>query len=139
MLLQASLFMNTASVYCQGLQSFFNFRHQFSFQQFWPPPVEHIINYNAYLSESGIAFSSAKCYLAGLSYVVNINGWQNPMDSFIVKKLLAGYKKSMVSRDLRKPISLPMLSNIVSVLPHLCSSQFQVALFQASFTLAFFA
>lgn len=50
------------------------------------------------------------------------------MDSSIVKKLLAGYNKSMVSRS---------LSNIVSVLPHLYSSQFESAPFQANFTLAF--
>lgn len=46
----------------------------------------------------------SKCYIAGLSYVVNISGLQNPTDLFIVNKLLAGYKKSMVSRNLRKPI-----------------------------------
>lgn len=73
-LLQASLSMNSASVYCQGLQSFFNFRYQFPFQQFWPLPVDYIIILIAYLSKSGIAFSTSKRYLAGLSYVVSING-----------------------------------------------------------------
>jgi hypothetical protein len=44
-----------------------------------------------------------------------------------------------VSRDTRRPIALPLLENIVNVLPHLCFSNFETALFQSAFTLAFFA
>jgi hypothetical protein len=51
---------------------------------------------------------------------------------------MAGYKKSNVSRDTRRPIALPLLEKIVSVLPHLCFSNFETALFQSAFTLAFF-
>ena len=138
-LLQASVSQNTASVYHQGLQSFFNFRQQSSFQQVWPPPVDHIINFVAHLSETGLAFSTAKCYLSGLSFAINLHGWQNPVDSFIIKKLMAGYKKSNVVQDMRKPITLPLLEKIVNVLPHLCFSNFESALFQSAFTLAFFA
>ncbi|XP_062620031.1 uncharacterized protein LOC134281609 [Saccostrea cucullata] len=138
-LLQASVSQNTANVYRQGLQSFFNFRQQLSFQQIWPPPVDHMINFIAYLSESNMAFSTVKCYLSGISFVINLHGWQNPVDSFIIKKLLAGYKRCNPSQDIRKPITLPLLNSIVSVLPHLCFSDFEAALFQSAFALAFFA
>ncbi|XP_062597917.1 uncharacterized protein LOC134259341 [Saccostrea cucullata] len=86
-----------------------------------------------------MAFSTVKCYLSGISFVINLHGWQNPVDSFIIKKLLAGYKRCNPSQDIRKPITLPLLNSIVSVLPHLCFSDFEAALFQSAFALAFFA
>ena len=40
--------------------------------------------------------------------------------------------------DCRKPITLDLLSNIVQILPHIAFSTYEVALFSAAFTLAFF-
>jgi hypothetical protein len=39
---------------------------------------------------------------------------------------------------LGKPITLDLLSNIVQILPHIAFSTYEVALFSAAFTLAFF-
>lgn len=71
--LQVSVSQNTASVYRQTLQCI-NVRQQSSFQQIWPPPVDHI-DFIAYLSETGLFFSSAGWYPSGVSFVINLHSW----------------------------------------------------------------
>jgi hypothetical protein len=128
-LIQTSLSQNTANVYQQGLQCFQKFRQNSSCQEIWPLSVDHVINFTAYLVESGYAFASAKCYLSGLSFFINLHGWKNPAESFIVKKLMAGYKRSYVSLEIRKSITLNLLLRILDALSHLCYSNFEVAFF----------
>nr|XP_034328370.1 uncharacterized protein LOC117689929 [Crassostrea gigas] len=42
-LLEASISENSSKVYKQGIQAFFNFRVQASFEHLWPPPIDHIL------------------------------------------------------------------------------------------------
>lgn len=77
--------------------------------------------------------------MTGISYVINLNGWKNPIESSLVKKLMTGYEKSSISCDMRRPISLPLLHKLIGAIPHLALSTYESVLFQSSFTLAFFA
>lgn len=138
-LLEASISENSSKVYKQGIQAFFNFRVQASFEHLWPPPIDHIVMFIAYMKESGFAFSTAKSYMAGLSFVVNLHGWQNAPESFLVKKLLAGFKRSCRTQDIRQPITLSLLTQITSIIPHLTISSYEAHLFQSAFLIAFFA
>ncbi|XP_062608427.1 uncharacterized protein LOC134270246 isoform X2 [Saccostrea cucullata] len=138
-LLDASLSVNTSKVYKQGLQAFYRFRSETSFEQVWPPPIDHIINFIAYMSENGCSFSTVKSYLAGISFSINVHGWFNPIDSFLVRKLLAGYKKSKVVADTRRPITLQLLQSILLILPNVTYSSYEAELFKSAFVLAFFA
>ena len=138
-LLHDSISENTGKVYKQGMQSFYNFRVNCEFQQTWPPPLDHILNFIAYLSEQGCSFSTVKCYMSGISFLINLNGWNNPLETFLVKKLMAGYKKSSLSCDMRRPITLALLHRLLGAVPHLAFSTYEAVLFQSSFALAFFA
>ena len=58
--------------------------------------------------------------------------------SFVVKKSLMGYSRFMVPVDKRKPITLDMLHKLLNTLPLVCSLPYEVNLFSAVFTTAFF-
>jgi integrase len=91
------------------------------------------------MKESGLAYSTAKCYLSGLSYVINLHGWENPIETFLVKKLMSGFQRTRDLVDNRQPITLPLLKQIVRIIPSLAYSSYESLLFQSAFLLAFFA
>lgn len=55
--------------------------------------------------------------LLSVSFFINIHGWTNPVESFLIKKLLSGYKRSTLTSDIRRPITLQMLLSIIDTLP----------------------
>lgn len=138
-LVEASISENTNKVYKQGIQAFFKYRVDKSLQQLWLPPIDHVINFIAYMYERNCAFSTVKCYLSGLSFFINIHGWTNPVESFLIKKLLSGYKRSTLTSDIRRPITLQMLLSIIDTLPQVTYSTYEAMLFQCAYLLAFFA
>lgn len=93
-LLEASISENSSKVYKQGIQAFINFRMHASLDDLWPPPLVHVVNFIAFMKESGLAHSTAKCYMSGLSYVINLHGWENPTECFLVRKLMVGFKRT---------------------------------------------
>ena len=102
-------------------------------------PVHHLINYLAYLSSSALSYSTAKCYMSGISHQVQLQGLQDNSKSFIIKKMLEGLRRSKPSKDIRCPITLTLLNQIVSVLPAVCNNSYEATLFATAFQLAFFA
>lgn len=85
-LLSVAIVKNTADTYQRGLESFSSFRNKFSMPLLWPPPVHQLVNYIAYLSSNSISFSTAKCYLSGISYQLQLHGHVDYTKSFIFKK-----------------------------------------------------
>lgn len=85
-LLSVAITKNTSDTYQRGLESFSLSRNKFSMPLLWPPPVHQLVNYIAYLSS--ISFSTAKCYLSGISYQLQLHGHVDYTKSFtcIVKK-----------------------------------------------------
>lgn len=57
-LVEASISENTNKVNKQGIQTFFKYRVDKSLQQLWPPPIDHVINFIAYMYERNCAFST---------------------------------------------------------------------------------
>ena len=130
---------NTQDTYKRGLEAFEQFRLQYGLPLCWPPVVDHIINFVAFLSSKKLSHSTAKCYLAGISNMLNLHNLPNPVQSFIVQKMMVGYKREKPSSDIRSPITLPLLVKILGVLPHVTFSTYENDLFSGAFTLAFFA
>ncbi|XP_071146703.1 integrase/recombinase xerD homolog isoform X2 [Mytilus edulis] len=129
---------NTSKVYQQALRSFKEFRTLFQFEDLWPIPLHHITNYIAYMSFTGTAASTVKSYISGLSFFSKINNYTDCFNTFVVRKLLEGMKRSQNRpKDVRLPITLDLLLKINNVLPAVCHNDFETKLFQASFSLAF--
>ena len=137
-LLNASLATSTLATYSRGLRDFDGFRAELGIERIWPAPTSHIVNYIAKLSLEGKAPSTIETHVASLAYVHKINGWDNPTDNFIIKKLKEGSRRLNKRSDCRRPITRDILHQLIASLPNICMSAYEVALFRAAFSLAFF-
>lgn len=138
-LLEAAISKNTASTYQKGINSFETFCTKHNFIFCWPPPLDHIINYIAYLHANKVSYSTTRCYLSGISYKLQLEGQIDNTKTFIVKKMLEGFHRLNPAKDVRSPISLSCLNKLVSILPTVCTSLYEAVMFSAAFHLAFFA
>lgn len=57
--------------------------------------------------------------------------------SFIVRKMLEGMKRTQNTKDVRLPITLELLTSIIAKLPSICFSSYEALLFATAFSVAF--
>ena len=137
-LIDASLSNNTKVAYDKAVDVFKDFRLQFNLPQSWPPSVDHVINFLAFLASRNLTHSTAKVYLSALSYNLQVHGLDNPVKSFIVQKMLAGLRRSKLTKDIRSPVTYQLLLKILNVLPTVTQSKYEHLLFGSAFSTAFF-
>lgn len=105
----------------------------------WPIPLYDLISYIVFLFNSRFSYSTIRCYISGISFVLKINDFEDVTQRFVISKLLDGAKRLQGKKlDTRLPITRPLLIDIVRVLPQACNSTFEVKLFTAAFSIAFF-
>ena len=75
--------------------------------------------------------------MSAISYMHKLNGLRDPMQAFLINKLLTALSRQG-SCDIRVPISRPVLHELVSSLGHTTSSAFQHTLYSAMFLNAFY-
>jgi hypothetical protein len=105
----------------------------------WPPPVEQIVSFTAYLSLQSYAESTARAYIASIGYECKIQGLDDSTKRFIVTKMLEGFRRLKSKGDTRLPITEKLLSSLIHVLDIVCSSSYEAKLYKAAYTLALFA
>lgn len=76
--------------------------------------------------------------VAGLAFLFKLQGQPDFTKDFWVRQALKGYRKSMVRRDSRRPVTFEILQGIIAQLGSVCSSGYEVLLFKVAFLLAFF-
>ena len=76
--------------------------------------------------------------MAGVGFYHKLHGHSDPTKDFIASKLLEGCRRDRRHGDARCPLTMPILSNILSALPHICESRYEQLLFTASMLCAFF-
>ncbi len=82
-----------------------------------------------------------KCspHVSAVAFAHKANGWKDPSENFLIKKILEGCRRDNPRVDSRLPVTfLEILKQLVAVLPAICKSQYEYVLFRAAFTLAFF-
>ena len=104
-----------------------------------PASVNDILLFIAHCFQLLFAASTVTTYCSALSYVHKINNWQDPLQTFIIKKCLQGYHKLKPSCDVRLPITPEILSKIIQSLPYTCQSHFLRTVWKAMYLLAFHA
>lgn len=137
--MSCSLSENTLKAYQLSVESFEKFRQAHRLEAVWPPPLSDLVNFLAYLSIQDYSYSSASLYMAGINFYCKVNCMQNPTSSFLINKMLKGFKRSKPARDNRVPITLDVLKKFPRALQHICFSVYETKLYTAMFTLAFFA
>ena len=80
-LITGSLADDTVKSYSLAVQIFYYFRMRFNLSTTWPPTVDGMINFIAYLSSHGYQYLTAKTYLAGVSFYITAHNWFDPTTS----------------------------------------------------------
>lgn len=88
--------------------------------------------------EKGCAASSIDRKLAGLSFLFKLMGGEDWTRDFWVRQALKGYRKQHKKRDARRPVTFANLISICEMLKFVCLSQYEIRLFTAAFSLAFY-
>lgn len=137
-LIDAGVARNTTLTYKTALNSFDSFRRQYGLPLCWPANLEQIIWFVTYCFEKGLSPKTITTYIAGLSFYHKLRNWSDISEIFVIKKLLEGCRRSRSSIDLRRPISINMLAELVNILSRVCYSSYETKLFSAIFLLAYF-
>ncbi|CAG2205846.1 unnamed protein product [Mytilus edulis] len=106
----------------------------------WPVPVNDLVNFIAFLSVQGLSGETISSYISGVSYHHKIQGIQDTTKFFIIGKALEGIKRIQGGKrnDIRAPITVQLLSDMISCLDKVCKNKYEAALFSAVFSVAFF-
>lgn len=107
-------------------------------QLVWPPSLHQLTQFIGWMSLQGLAYSTARLYVSAVGYHCKLKGYADPTHHFIVNKMLEGFRRSTVSGDSRLPMSPVLLHKIWEKMPAVCDNHYEVKLFRAVYTLAFF-
>ena len=116
-----------------------NFAKTTILEVIWPPPVNHISCFIAFLAYNSYTTSTAKTYVSALSFSLKCKGLQDTTQHFIVKQMLKEMNKLYGTSDMRLPITVQMMKQFPTALVHVCSSRYEVVMFMSAFALAFSA
>lgn len=105
----------------------------------WPIPEYFITLFISFCYEANCSLSTVRTYIAGISYFHRLRGFDNLSSKFVVAKLLEGYARCRPQvPDVRRPINKTILRGVIEALPSICYNTYEVSLFRAIFTLAYF-
>ncbi|XP_062572816.1 integrase/recombinase xerD homolog isoform X2 [Saccostrea cucullata] len=139
-LLEASVTYNTQQSYKTAMSVFQNFyRKVFHTRPEFPTEVAQVICFVSWLHKEGKSHNTINTYVAGLSYYHRLNGFTDPTQFFIIKKLIKGAQQLSGTPDIRLPITPQILRKIVHAVKNTISEKFNRLLLRAMFTLSFFA
>lgn len=114
------------------------FREKYMIDRDWPANEQHIVLFIAYSFEIGRAASTIATYIAAINYFHKLHGWFDFQKSFIIQKMLEGFRRGRPSKDNRAPLTKNILREVCSVLTEVCYTQYEASLFHTIFTLAYF-
>ncbi|XP_048338292.1 uncharacterized protein LOC125424902 [Sphaerodactylus townsendi] len=134
-----SLAPTTRRAYQGALQAFFGFQEAQKGQAGPTVSETSLLTYLAHLREMGRSPTTMRSHLAAVSFYCKASGIPDTTGTFLVRQAIKGWVRMTPKvKDTRLPISLKLLANIFATLPHICSSPFEISLFRAAFSLAFF-
>ena len=125
-------------MYRNALKKLLNFRSQYSLANIWPVPVSDLAFFVSFCYQQGYSPSTVNTYMSAVSFVHKVRNLDDPIESFVLKKLLEGFKRLQSRKDLRAPITEDILVKIVESLPFICYNQYELALFRSVYSLAYF-
>lgn len=134
----ASLSENTKAVYTNALRMFQEFRCSYGFGRKWPVSVSHVASYVSYCFQMGYSPATVSTYLSALGFIHKLKNLPDPTESFIIKKIIEGFKRLNSRKDVRAPITKDILIKICQALPFVCYSHYEFVMFKACFCLAYF-
>lgn len=93
----------------------------------------------AYLKHKDFKPSTISTYVSQVRFCSKLNGLPDPGSDFLVSLSLSGLSKSAPALDARLPITIPVLNKLLSSVSCVFISHYDVLLWRAMLSLAFFA
>ena len=90
------------------------------------------------MSTDNYSAATIRSHISGLNFSNKMHEHIDYAQSFVIQNILAGVWKTIKRNDIRKPITMSMLKQIIGTLPNICSSYFEASLFAGIFSLTFF-
>ena len=128
---------NTHKAYSAGWRAFCSFMGS-HFHGEAPSSVADVRAFIAWLSLRHLSPATVASYVSGVGYFHKIHSWPDPTRDYVVSKLLAGCRRDKVGSDRRWPLTIPLLTRLMQILPGVCLDQFEALLFRAVMSCAFF-
>ena len=135
--LTAALAPGTTSQYQRSWKTFSSFCASIG-KQSLPADYSSVALFITHLAELPSTPATIASALSAVAYMHNLKCLQNPTDHFIVKKVLKGVSNLHTGCDLRLPMSLGMLHDLIAAAPKVTCSAYESKLLAAMFSLMFF-
>ena len=105
----------------------------------FPISTAKVAQFIAALADKRFKASTIQSVMSGLSYVHQMLGHNNLTTTFFVQKLLSGVRRCHPTSDVRRPITIAILYDLIRALSTVFVSQYDRKLFRSMFSLSFFA
>ena len=120
------------------LNVFFDFRSKYLLPHSWPVPVAHAASFISFGFNQGYSPATLTTYMSSLSYIHKLRALVDPTESFLIKKIVEGFRRLKSTKDISAPITRELLIKLIDALPAVCFSEYESSLFKSLFTLAYF-
>lgn len=103
-------------------------------------PSNHVMiaHFTSFLYLQNYQPSTIASYMSALIYVHKMKCYDDPTDSFYIKKVLKGNQNLKNSVDSRLPITKDMLTKLVQAVPSVISNPYNQHLLKAMMALAYY-
>ena len=123
--------------YRKAWSRFCSFVHLHNENQQLPIPSHQIVNYLADLFDGGYAPSTIATHASAICFVHKLLGFQDPMESFLLKKFVKGAINLSRAADSRLPITKSILQRLLRAIPTVIRNYNEQVLLKALFTLVY--
>ena len=134
---QAALRTSTHKLYERAWKLLCDFGQKFGLQIF---PLDSVTLglFMTNLHHQNYATSTIRTFVSAISYYHKILGHQDPGNSFLISKTFQGLKQLKPSQDIRQPITLPLLHQIVDSLEYIPLDPYNKLLYKTMFLVSFY-
>lgn len=138
-LLNASLSQSSICSYKNSINRYCQFHNiYYAHTPLLPVSTAQLAQFIALCHAQDYRPATITSYVSAIGYIHKIQGLPNPADSFLIKKLLHGTRRSSCA-DKRHPFTLTQLQTLINTLPQVAESEYACILFKAMILTAFFA
>ena len=136
--MNAAIAPATKTVYGNAIKAFQSFINDFyPGTQIETCSLDILLMFISFVYQNGRSANTVNTYMGALSFVFKIQGISDLTSHCLIKKMLCGARRLSASPDMRRPITLPVLKQLLDALPFVTYSFDQQQLFSAMLLLAF--
>jgi hypothetical protein len=138
-ILAAALSPSSRISYRQALKQVYTFIASTLSGDYFPTKPETLVQYITFAFNKGLAPSTITSHLSAVTFIHKLSNQPDPAQAFVVRKMICGIHKLGHQPDIRLPLSLSHVCNLVASINHVASSGYMCVMFKAMYSLAFHA